>query len=316
MKDAYRKLCETEPTIPLFSQAWWLDVVAGDDWDVVLVEKGGQYVGALPFVERTRLGFCILTQPGLSQALGPWIKPFQKSYPKKLAFEKDVLGALADGLPNYHHYSQNWSCGNTNWLPFYWRGFTQTTRYTYRLVGLGDKDKLWSGLQQNIRGDIRKARERFGLTVRQAQNIEEYLQLNRMTFERQGLTQPYSDNLIKAMDQAAASRSARDCLVAVDEKGQLHAGVYIVRQGDSAYYLLGGGNPDLRNSGATSLVLWEAICRQPEKIDIFDFEGSMIEPIERFFRAFGAEMTPYFEISHTPSRVFGAIKSLRQMVRR
>jgi len=30
---------------------------------------------------------------------------------------------------------------------------------------------------------------------------------------------------------------------------------------------------------------------------VFDFEGSMIEPVERFFRSFGAQRVPYFGIT-------------------
>lgn len=312
MKDVYRALCETEPTIPLFSQAWWLDAVAGEDWNVVLVTKGQQVIGALPYIARKKWGFQLLTQPKLTQTLGPWIRPTQKSYPKQLAYEKDVLGELADQLPAYDKYTQNWHCDYGNWLPFYWRGFEQTTRYTYRLAMSADKDQLWKGLQENIRREIRKARERGGVEVREG-GLDEFLTLNRRTFERQNRPVPYTGEFVAALDAAASSRNARDCLVAIDPEGRLHAGAYIVRSGDTAYYLMGGGDPELRNSGATSLVLWEAICRQPESVKVFDFEGSMIEPIERFFRAFGAVQTPYFRVIHTPSKMLKAAKMLRSL---
>lgn len=315
MKNEYRKLCEAEPSIPLFSQAWWLDAVAGPEWDVVLEKKGDQIIGALPFVTRQRLGFTILAQPELTPCLGPWIRPSQKSYSKRLGFEKNVLGALFDKLPHYAYYVQNWHHKRTNWLPLYWRGFTQSTLYTYQLEGIGDKERIWSELQVNIRTDVRKARDRFGIQVRDSKSLSEYLSVNRMTFERQGRSQPYSDDIVHHIDRAAAMRGARDCLVAVDEEGNLHAGVYIVRHNDTAYYLMGGGDPKLRKSGATSLLLWEAINKQPLGIEYFDFEGSMIEPIERFFRAFGAVQTPYFEVSHVRSKLFGRLKTLRSIFR-
>jgi len=62
-------------------------------------------------------------------------------------------------------------------------------------------------------------------------------------------------------------------------------------------------DPELRKSGATSLCMWEAIKFASTVSKSFDFEGSMIEPIERFFHAFGAEQTPYFAVSHTPSKL-------------
>lgn len=312
MKDVYRQLCENEPSIPLFSQAWWLDAVAGEEWDVVLATKKDQILGALPFVGRKKLGLFFLTQPKLTQNLGPWIRPVKKSYTKQLAFEKDVLGELVEQLPSFDVYAQNWNCSLVNWLPFYWRGFEQTTRYTYRLDIQADKDQLWKGLQQNIRGDIRKAKDRVGIEVREG-TLEEFMALNKMVFERQNLSVPYSDEFIGRVDRAASARQARDCLVAVDPEGKLHAGAYIVRSGNIAYYLMGGGDPELRNSGATSLVLWEAICRQPGAVEVFDFEGSMIEPIERFFRAFGAVQTPYFHVSRVNSKLYKLASTLRSL---
>ncbi|MFL1455733.1 GNAT family N-acetyltransferase [Marinobacter sp. GN3S48] len=312
MKDVYRELCENELSIPLFSQAWWLDAVAGDAWNVVLATKGKQVVGALPYVIRKRWGFSLLTQPALTQALGPWVRPSQKSYPKFLAYEKDVLGELADQLPAHDYYAQNWHCERTNWLPFFWRGCVQTTRYTYRLPLHEGQDQVWKGLQENTRREIRKARDRFDVSVR-AGGLDEFLALNRLTFERQGRIVPYTNEFVARIDSAASSRSARDCLVAVDGEGRLHAGAYILRSGNTAYYLMGGGDPELRNSGATSLVLWEAICRQPGTIEIFDFEGSMIEPIERFFRAFGAVQTPYFHVSRYRSKLLRLLDTLRSI---
>jgi hypothetical protein len=312
VKELFRNLCETEPTIPIFSQAWWLDAVAGDKWDVVLAKKGDQIIGALPYVVQKKYGFTLLTQPSLTQTLGPWIKPTQKSYPKKLAHEKDVLGDLVDQLPKYDYYRQNWHCDIHNWLPFYWRGFEQTTRYTYRLLLSSGKDQLWLNLQENIRREIRKARDREKVIVREG-SISEFLTLNKMTFQRQNRPLPYTSDFVARIDAAASVRNAMDCLVAEGPDGKLHAGAYIVRSGNTAYYLMGGGDPKLRNSGATSLVLWEAICRQPEMVEVFDFEGSMIEPIERFFRGFGAVQTPYFCVSRSNSKLFKLLNTLRSL---
>lgn len=57
-KELYRKLCEQEPSIPLFSQAWWLDAVCGEAaWDVALVEKGGKYWRPCHFCADVERGF-------------------------------------------------------------------------------------------------------------------------------------------------------------------------------------------------------------------------------------------------------------------
>ena len=93
------------------------------------------------------------------------------------------------------------------------------------------------------------------------------------------------------------SFSNGDGVCYLDEQGRLHAAAFIVWQESSAWYLAGGGDPALRKSGAHSLILWEAIRYVSQYTDTFDFEGSMIPGVERFFREFGAIQTPFFTIT-------------------
>ena len=74
---------------------------------------------------------------------------------------------------------------------------------------------------------------------------------------------------------------------------------------------MGGSDPNLRNSGAMSLCMWEAIKFASTKTKKFDFEGSMIESVERYFRAFGAEQKPYFHITKVLSYMLRMAKSLK-----
>ena len=133
--------------------------------------------------------------------------------------------------------------------------------------------------------------------------VEDFLVLNVQTFDRQGIKLPYAPEFIRKLDHACQVNNSRRIFIAEDEQGKYHAGVYIIWDEQSAYYLMGGGDPELRSSGATSLCMWEAIRFSATVTRSFDFEGSMIAPVERFFRAFGAVQTPYFSIKKTPSRL-------------
>lgn len=76
------------------------------------------------------------------------------------------------------------------------------------------------------------------------------------------------------------------------------------------YYLM-GGDPELRNSSVTSLCMWETIRFSATVARSFDFEGLMLEPVERFFRAFGAIQQPFSCVSKTPSRLLRTALFLR-----
>ena len=119
------------------------------------------------------------------------------------------------------------------------------------------------------------------------------------------------ESVLKNLLKTAISRNQCKWFIAQDEKEQNHAGVLIVWDENSAYYLLGGSDPNLRNSGAMSLCMWEAIKFASTVAKKFDFEGSMIESVERFFRAFGAEQKPYFHITKTPSYILRMAKILK-----
>lgn len=317
MRDAYRQFCGVESSVPLFSQDWWLDVVAGQEgWNAALVEKGGLVVAALPYTLGRKLFFHVSTQPPLTQSLGPWLSPSSAKRSKALARQKALMDALIDQLPQFDHFQQNWHPSQTNWLPFRWHGFEQTTRYSYAITGLQNMDEVWSGFDQNIRTDIRKAQERFGLRVRTDLPLDTFLGLHKMVFGRQGKVLPYPEDLVRRLHTACVERDCCRVLVAEDGEGRLHAGAFIVWDQETAYYLMGGSDPSLRNSGATSLCLWEAIQLAATVTQRFDFEGSMLEPIERFFRAFGAEQVPYFQVKRTRSRIWRTLSFVRSLATR
>ena len=295
-------------------QDWWLDVLCGEDnWKVCLEEQNGIVQALMPYAFKRQYGLTIISQPPLTQFLGPWFTPTKKKYANALALQKKLCGLLIDQLPPFDFFSQNWHWRLSNWLPFHWRGFSQTTRYTYILPDLTDEKKIWTGMQENIRREIRKAEGRFSLRVRTDLNVDKFLALNRLTFARQGKELPYSENLVRRLDAACNIHNCRQIFIAEDTQGRHHAGVYIVWDQESAYYLMGGGDPELRNSGATSLCMWEAIKFARSFTRQFNFEGSMIEPVERFFRAFGAVQTPYFQITKTNSRLLRLWQCLKTL---
>jgi hypothetical protein len=100
-------------------------------------------------------------------------------------------------------------------------------------------------------------------------------------------------------------------LFAEDASGQVHAAIYVVWDARSAHYLLSGGDPELRSSGANSFLLWNAIRHAATVTPAFDFEGSVLEPVERFFRGFGGRLVPYFRVTKT-SRRLECLRSARR----
>lgn len=295
----YRKLCKKEKTIPIFSKNWWMNAVCGENnWDVLLVEKGDQIVASLPYFLKKRGKKRYITQPPFTQTNGIWIKyPPNQKYCKKLAYEKRVMTEIIRQIDelNLDYYNQNFHYSITNWLPFYWKEFKQTTRYTYVIEDLENLEDIYKEFDPNLRNDTKKAKR--NVIIQQDCDIETFYKINSKTFERQNLNISFSLEFLVKLDKACKKNNCSKIFYAIDKNKSIHAAIYIIWDENTAYYLLGGGDPEYRNSQATSLLMLEAIKYSSTITKKFNFEGTMIEPIEKFFRAFGAIQKPYFNIS-------------------
>jgi hypothetical protein len=290
---------ETEHANSIFQQPWWLEAVAPGRWGEVTCEHDGRVVARLPYVLRGRSPVRLLTQSSLTHTLGPWVEASEAKPARALAREHDLLAELERQLPAARGFSQQFSPVILNALPFHWAGYRLAVQYTYRLEGIASEDgeagAIWRGMRDSARREIRKARER--VEVVEDLGVDRFHDVLGKTYRRQGIPEPHPLGDLERLEAACARRGAGRMLFARDDAGRIHAVVWAVWDRRAAYYLLAGADPDLRTSGAGSLLVWEAIMRARAVTDVFDFHGSMLRPVERFFRGFGSRQTPYLSVT-------------------
>jgi hypothetical protein len=261
-------------------------------------------VARLPYALRGRPRMRMLTMPPLTQTLGPWVER-PATAGRALGDELALLAQLEAALPRADAFVQQFAPCMLNALPFRWAGYRLELQYTYRLSGLQSEAALWDGLRGSVRREIRKARTR--VEVRDDLELDRFHAVWAKTFARQGLPVPATLSQLERIDAACAARDAGMRFSAHDEADRVHAVAYVVWDPQAAFYLLGGADPALRTSGASSLLLWEALLRARTVTDVFDFEGSMLEPVERFFRGFGAVQTPFLRVTRSTPRGAAAL---------
>jgi hypothetical protein len=289
----------------VYEQPWWLDAVAPGSWSAVEVNRDGSVVARLPYVVRRRQGLVTITQPPLTQTLGPWMAPVAGRYANQLKTQKELLTELIHGLPAFDHFRMNFSPCLTNWLPFYWAGFEATVKYTYRIEDLTDLERIRSDFNEDIRRGVRKAES--ALSVNHDHPLDDLLRLDALSWERQGQSPHISHEVIRRLDAACAARGSRKILGAVDAQGRTHAVLYVAWDDRMTVALINARDPEIQAFGANALLYWEAIRVAAEKSPVFDFEGSMIEPIEHFLRGFGGRLTPYLSVSRSNARAQAAL---------
>jgi lipid II:glycine glycyltransferase (peptidoglycan interpeptide bridge formation enzyme) len=312
-KQKYREFCKKEKNIPIFSRDWWFDSVCGDNWNVAIVEKGGEIWATMPYCVKKKFGFTLITMPLLTQTLGPYIKyPKNQKYYKKLSWEKEIMNTLIGQLIKFDYFNQNWHYSVTNWLPFYWKKFKQTTRYTYIIENL-TIEELEKNFETDVRRRIKKA-IKAGVEIFESNDIKRFYELNKMTFKRQNLSIPYSFEFVKNLYEKAKDKNAVKMYFA-KYKDEIIAANFLVYDENTVYYLMGGIDSTKKNLGGMDLLLYDSIKFALNNGRKFDFEGSMIESIEKYFRSFGAIQKPYFAVYKFNSKILEFVQCFRDIIK-
>jgi hypothetical protein len=281
----------------LFQQPWWLDAVAPGRWSAARVVRDGELVGYLPYVINGLPGLRFSTQPALTPTLGPWVRATGEDYRHALAEQHAVLVDLISRVPRFAHLAQRCPPAFVDGLPFVWAGFDVRVGYTYRLFELDDLDRVWAGLETQRRRATKKAQRTLEVAVET--ELDRVLHLSDVNLRRAGVSIQYTRDTIRRIDLACRGRGACSLLTARDVRGAPRAFLYLVHDEETTFYILGGTDESGRAAGAMTLLLWEGIACAAERDTVFDFDGSMVETIERFFRSFGAKQVPYLMVSRT-----------------
>lgn len=308
-KAQFIAFAQSEPTLPLYMQPWWLDAVCQKGiWDVCLsVDSRGQIEGALIYYQVKLKGLVsAILMPELTPHAGTWLRIRDAEKLKRHSYNthtKRIVENLIAQLPQVPVYTQKFHYSLTDWQPFYWKGYRNETHYTYLLENIGDIDAVYDNFKGSVRTDIRKAEKT--MICKPSNNINLFYSLCEKSFQKQGLRPSFSLKTLEALDNQLKNRQLRKMYIAYDAEGNPHGGVYIVYGEKTAHYLVGGSDPDKRQSGAITLLLWNALRDAADAgLNTFDFEGSMVSSVEFAFRNFGAIQKPFYRISRNSSRFF------------
>ena len=299
-KDKYSLFCNRKDVyVPVFSQSWWLDAACGEEnWDVYVVEKGGSYIAAMPYYVENREGYKIITKAKNTQNNGIIISyPENQKYQAKLTYEEKIINEIIDFIKNLgiDKYEQQYHYSFDNWLPFFWNYYKQVVRYTYVIDDTSDMDIVVGNYTAKIRNELKKAQRCVHLREEEL-SIEQFYEVNKMSFERQGRQIPYSEEFVDRIYKAGKENNSVKILAAEDEQGNVHSVAFLVWDKESVYYLLNGTNPKYKMSQANCFLIHESIKLASALGKKFDFEGSVIMPIEKAFREYGGIRKPYFRI--------------------
>ena len=284
--------------VPIYSQSWWMDAVCRpENWDVWLYEKDGDICAAMPYYMEMRGTYRYITKAPLTQNNGIIFKTNSSVKRETNAkFQEHIIDAANEFIESLELdvYEQQYHYSFDNWLPFFWNRYTAITRYTYVIEDTSDIDTVWnemaSGYRQNIRKGYRIAK------VCEGYDVDEFWNLHKKVFEKQGLECPFSYELWIRLYSACINNNCGKILYAKDSNENILSILFLTWDAQSVYHLLGGSMPEYQHLQTYNVLTWEGIKFASQMGLKYDFEGSVIKKISKSMRRFGGKPMPYFRI--------------------
>lgn len=293
-KEKYDKLFKSQAVFDSFR---WQKEVHGDNLKVYgMFEDDGQLTGAFHLYHEKKLGFTFVKTPYYIPHIALIYTNRSQNEANTLSFNKKIIELVCDfvsGL-NYGVISIAIPPGIIDMQPFIWKKYKVIPNYTYRMDLSLSADEMEKRFSPEHRNSIKKA-VRDGVEVELCSDFSVVKRMILKTFQQKGerANESTIDDILLRIANPENSFAFTARL-----NNEVIAATFCLHDKECCYYLLGGYSSDSKQHGAGALCVYKSMLKAKELgVPVFDFEGSMIKEVERYFRSFGGELVPYFTVN-------------------
>jgi len=280
----------------VFNLAEWLNNYPQNQISqCAILNNNNDVIGCFTYFTFKKSLFKFIITPPFSPDIGLYYVNPSESTVGKNSFNKEIVQNLAlyfDNL-NVPYININLPKEITDTQPFTWKGYLSRNRYSYLLDLSATKEALWDNLATEKRKSINRA-SKDGLVIKETTDRELVYSLIIQSLERNFIAK--NTSIIKNILQSLSSKTRSFSFVAYQD-GLAVGATFCMVSKFKAVYIFGGFNFENKHHGAGVTCMWNSILKAKALgLNYFDFEGSMNPAIERYFREFGGELTPYFNV--------------------
>jgi hypothetical protein len=259
----------------IYARSWFLDIVS-PGWNA-LIEN--DYDAVMPLTHKSKYGIRYLTQPPFAQQLGVFGKKISEEQVKAFISELSRRYRFAEIHLNYQNALSE-AKARTNFVLDLNRPYEEIIKgYTaenLRNLSKGARRGADFTSEVSVSEVISFYRAAYGDQNPQLGN-EEYLRFEKLCSELEK----------RGMLNLQGIKTA---------EGQLCSAGCFMNDGERAIYVMGAANEEGRRLQATHFLLDGYIRKYAGQQMILDFEGSEIPGVNRFYRKFGPENQPFYQL--------------------
>jgi hypothetical protein len=301
----------------LFHTSWWHQ--AWKTHPDIYARKGdsGDFEAGIPIHRSSSRRFTSIGRPPLSPINGPVFK-YPSNY-SRADLNKHIKKELFEAIfacPRADYIEFALSNEINDIMPFIWSGFDTHVAYTY-IIPKSESEFWTKNMSKRHKINLNQARKemldfRCTIQINPPFNLIQPLLSDTAKikgFRYFGKTESWWNTVFK-------KGVGRIYLIRNSEMDPICTTV-MVWDSHTAYYLLGGMNYKVRKDTALNWILFERMIHDAHEMNLdFNFEGSILQGVERFFRGWGGELRPMYRLIKIPSLRFYCKWSLNNYLKR
>ncbi|OYU94289.1 MAG: hypothetical protein CFE21_17040 [Bacteroidetes bacterium B1(2017)] len=261
----------------VYGFSWYLDSVS-PNWEALVLDD---YLAVMPLTGHRKYFINYLSQPFFTQQLGVFGKlnlsqelliEFLSSIPKKYKFIDIQLNEQNQVLDEFYKVKK---------------------RKNYVLELNRSYDKIHKDYNTQAKRNLKQAKKNsLELKTISAKEVVLFYKLHK-AISTKGVKNTDYERLLSLMTIALEKRKLL-CKGVYSKSGELLAAGAFLAHKNRIIFLLGNGSELGKVTGAMTYLMDCLIFQFANHQMLFDFEGSEIEGIARFFKSFGSEKRNYY----------------------
>ena len=266
--------CIEESRNPLvYACSWYLDIVS-PRWEALV---DADYQTVMPLPVKKRLGLPYLVQPVFTQQLGVF---------SAKEITSDDIHDFLNHIPQ-KFFRQIFNLNSANMLP---QMAGVTDRMNFELDLNQKYSFIYQGYNENTQRNCKKGISK-GILVEPSNDISLFIRL----YEKYAKKKPNRFTLekLRKVIAYAIDNQKGEIVFACENANTAISGAFFLKDLGRIIYMTSFSTAKGQKNSAMFLIMDEMIRKNAMKSIIFDFEGSMIPGVARFFAGFGAEKKVY-----------------------
>ncbi len=290
--------CEkAEMHLGVFASKQWLSIYGSSLNCVGIYKDEHQLIGGFFYLVTKKFGFNFIKLPPYTPHCGLFFVNESKNKSSLNNFSKEIMDEVCNYISNLNSALTVLAFPSqiVDLQPFIWNKYKVVPNYTYRIDLSKSMEEIVSHFDSKNRNVINKATKEQVEVVQNSMSKQELYEhfFSSLSATKANIYQSELENIFLKFSDESNSFSME-----AKKEGKRLGVVYCIYDKRNCYYLLGGVDKSAGVQGINNLLVKESIDKAKQLgCSIFDFEGSMLKGVEKFFRSFGPELIPYYTIN-------------------